>query len=358
MGGFSILMVLSVLTGCSFSTWHTYTNPGPSYQMQYPPNSYIESAPATGINIEIPVNTSGTNLVEKFMYSNVQEGGPICENPFVATKIPVAGFSTPVNMTINGLNWVMENGQGTSPDGTVNWDVTVYSTVRSGVCVSLTFEMDYTAPLYTTLPSFSPLESLVFFQIVTTFHWIRFIRQGVVPGAIPTLAIPTPTLAPGEIPSLVPSEVPSLVPGEIPSLVPSDTPASSALNFTPGVSPLEFNYYHQTKVLACIVKNPQVDISVTVSDPAVVHGMVLFFRLKNKADGAETAWNAGVNMNPQGNGVFDRSLSANQIPNLSAISASGGSAWLEYQFAATDALGGTIGRSPVYSNVALTPCGG
>jgi hypothetical protein len=88
----------------------------------------------------------------------------------------------------------------------------------------------------------------------------------------------------------------------------------------------------------------------------VVHGMALFFRLKNKAPGAETSWNEGLNMDMQGNGMFDKRLSADQIPNLAAISNGGASAWLEYQFVATDLQGGTIGRSQVYSNVSLTPC--
>jgi len=63
-----------------------------------------------------------------------------------------------------------------------------------------------------------------------------------------------------------------------------------------------------------------------------------------------------VLMNFKGNGIYDLSVIWNQIPNLSAISKTGDSAWFEYQFAATDAQNHVLGRSVVYSDVSLTPC--
>ena len=140
-----------------------------------------------------------------------------------------------------------------------------------------------------------------------------------------------------------------------PELTP--TPTTSPLIFAPQVAPLELNYQILTKDRVCLLKNPQVDISVMVSDPSIVQGVLLFLRLKNKTDGEETAWNNGLAMESLGNGNFDKSLSATQVPNLSSISSGGASAWLEYQFVATDSQGNAIGHSPVYSNVSLVPCG-
>jgi hypothetical protein len=151
----------------------------------------------------------------------------------------------------------------------------------------------------------------------------------------------------GASPTLVPTPVPSFTP----SPVPSDTPTVVfGLAFTPKVTPPVFPYLRNC--------NPglQLDFSVAVSDPSMVHSVVLFLRLKNQSTGAETPWNQGLVMTPQGNGMYETKLSLDQIPNLSDISRLNGKAWLEYQFAATAGQGDVIGRSPVYNDVTLTPC--
>lgn len=196
------------------------------------------------------------------------------------------------------------------------------------------------------LPAFNrTVETAVFLEILDTFKWLSLKVATQLPpphGVQPALINSTATL----VPTFTPSETPTLRVGE--------TPSPSPITFTPGVSPMEFNY--KATLRACLTYNPQVNISVAVSNPSVAHGVILFFRLKNKTTGEETPWNAGLNMNPQGNGSYETNLTANQIPNLATISAGGVSAWLEYQFAATDTLVATIGRSSVYSDVSLTPC--
>lgn len=351
LGGFSILIVFTILAGCTFSGWSTYTSTAYGFQLQYPPGGSIDAgATDTSIRIQLPI-TAGTNLAEKYLNIDVQEGASTCESPLAAGYAP--GFLTPVSLTINGLTWSRENSGEGAAGSLYEW--TAYSTVSGSVCVTLSFVLHSHNPgMYAyPPPTFNEsAESQVFVLIVDTFKWLSGVAITPTPNAA-LRVLPKPQLF---VPTLTLTKTPSLVPSDTATLRP-DTPTPSPITFAPQVSPLVLNYNYQLNVRACIVKNPQVDISVMVSGPSA-HGVVLFFRLKNKANGAETPWNAGVNMNPQGNGMFDKSLAANQIPNLSAISGGGGSGWLEYQFAATDSLGGTIGRSPVYSNVSLTPCGG
>ncbi|MGD0612382.1 MAG: hypothetical protein ABSB41_12790 [Anaerolineales bacterium] len=351
MAGISILTVLAVLAGCTFSGWPTYSNTAYGFQLQYPPGGSIAAgATDTSVRIQLPI-TSGTNLAEKYLDIDVQVGAPTCESPLAAGYAP--GIITPVSMTINGLPWVKENASEGAAGSLFDW--TAYSTVSGKVCVILTFVLHSHNPemFATPPPTFDyPAESGVFILIVDTFKWLGgSATTPTLGGAVRVL--PNPPIL---ISTLAPSETHTPVPSLTPTLRPSEVPTSSLIIFHPRVLPLVFNYQIQTNLRACLLKNPQVDISVVVSNPSVVHGVVLFFRLKNKTNGEETSWNAGVNMNPQGNGSYDKSLSADQIPNLSAISTGGGSAWLEYQFTATDLQGIIIGRSQVYADVSLVPC--
>jgi len=150
---------------------------------------------------------------------------------------------------------------------------------------------------------------------------------------------PTPT----PVPTLVPSITPTLVPSFTPTVVPG-------LAFNPKVTPNVYPYMRNC--------NPglPLDFSVTLSNPTGVGGVVLFLRWKNQSTGAEIPWNEGLSMNPQGHGMYHTALTLLQIPGLSDLTRSGAKAWLEYQFVATGAQGNPLGRSPVYSDVTLTPC--
>jgi len=348
-GRFTVLIALSVLTACTFPGWPTYTSTAYSFQLQYPPGGSIApGATDTSIRIQLPIS-AGTNLAEKYLDIDVHDGAATCESPLASGYAP--GVITPVSMTINGLTWVKENASEGAAGSHIDW--TAYSTVRGSVCVALTFVLHSHNPgMYATPPpTFNrDAESAVFVEIVNTFQWLS---GGPTPpppphpDVAPALIASTATL----VPTLSPSDTPTSLP---PTPTPTNTPTSSPLTFTPRVSPSEFNY--KTNLEACRINIPKVDISVAVSSPSLVHSVVLFFLLKNKANGAETPWNEGLAMNPKGNGVFDRTVSANQVPHLPVISTGGASAWFEYQFVATNLHGSTIGRSQVYSDVSLTPC--
>jgi hypothetical protein len=341
---FCLLTVFSLLAACSLPTWSTYTNTAYGFRLQYPSGGSITSgATDTAIRIQLPI-ASGTNLSEKYLDIDVQNGVATCQSPLAAGYAP--GYLTPVSMTISGLSWVKENAGEGAAGSTFDW--TAYSTVSGSVCVSLSFVLHSHNPaIYATPPpTFDlPGESAVFILIVDTFQWLN--GSATTPTGVHVYSALNPTVLP------VFTLTPSLEPVQSPTSTPSLTPASP-LYFNPQVKPLEFNY--KPPQWDCRTDISQVDISLGVMGSSEVHGVLLFFRLKNKSTGAETAWNDGLIMTALGNGQFDKVLSAGQIPDLAAISSTGASAWLEIQFVATNLAGGAIGRSPVYANVSLTPC--
>ena len=167
------------------------------------------------------------------------------------------------------------------------------------------------------------------------FAWYQFTG-----GPTPTPTAVGPTFTPTAVgPTFTPTAV-----------GPTFTPTAVGMSFVPKVTPLNFPY-----IRSC---NPtgQIDFSVMVSGPGGIRGLLLFLRLKNDATGAETPWNEGFSMDSQGNGNFHKALMLSQIPGLANLGRSSGKFWLEYQFVATGAGGGSLGRSPVYSDVSMPAC--
>ncbi len=349
---FSALIGIAMLAACSFPSWLTYTNHAYSFKLQYPPAGSIDpGATDTAIRIELPF-TPGTNLVEKYVNINVQTSVSTCESPNAAGYAP--GTLTPTTLVINGLTWVKESaGEGAAGS---RYDWTAYSTVNGIVCVSLTFILHSHPPeLYPTPPpAFNQSAELaIFILVVATFRWLRGGATTPTPGlALLPLSLPV-TFTPPPTDTSVPTAVDTSTPQPTTAFAATSTltPTPVSLAFIPKADPQRFNYLRDCKPV-----NPQVDISATVSGSPNLDSVMLFFRLKNKATNAETPWNTGVVMNNKGNGMYDFILMWNQIPNLSAISQTGASAWLEYQFVATDSQNNVLGRSPVYSDVSLTPC--
>jgi hypothetical protein len=94
-------------------------------------------------------------------------------------------------------------------------------------------------------------------------------------------------------------------------------------------------------------------LQIGLSQPNQVSSVVLFFHLENKAGGGSTSWNNGVAMQPLGSGQFSYDLASNAIPAFNSYP----EAWLVYQFAATEAGGQVLLRSPEFKDVTLSMCG-
>jgi hypothetical protein len=223
--------------------WLTYINHAYGFELQYPPGAggIVPGATDTSIRIQLPI-TPGTNLVEKYLDIDVQVGNSTCQSPEAAGYAP--GYLTPVNLVINGLNWVRESsGEGAA--GSM-YDWTAYSTTSGNVCVSLTFVLHSHNPqvfYYNVPPTYNSTgESAVFGSIVSTFQWLS--GSAVTPTATPSMApvfYSIPTLVLTHLPTLVltyvsilststPTPVryrpPTLVPTRIRIILATATPTS------------------------------------------------------------------------------------------------------------------------------------
>jgi hypothetical protein len=156
----------------------------------------------------------------------------------------------------------------------------------------------------------------------------------------------TPTLASSFTPTSVDTFTPTPVISFTPTLVSSftPTPAISILTFKPNVSTSQIFYG------GCGVN--QVTLQAFVSDTDLARNVTVFVNLKDQQSGATTGWDGGEPMSPAGNGWFQRTVGATSIPNYNSFTKS----WIMYQFVATGNNGSVVGRSPVYSDVALSGC--
>ncbi|HEX7555995.1 MAG TPA: Ig-like domain-containing protein [Leptolinea sp.] len=157
----------------------------------------------------------------------------------------------------------------------------------------------------------------------------------------------TPTLVSSFTPTLVDTFTPTAVISFTPTLVSSFTPSpppSTKLTFKANVSATQIYYG------SCGPNS--LTIQAYASDTNLVRGITLFINLKDQQSGASIGWDGGESMNPAGNGWFQRTFSATSIPNYNSYT----NAWILYQFVATGSDGSIVGRSPVYSDVALSGC--
>lgn len=157
--------------------------------------------------------------------------------------------------------------------------------------------------------------------------------------------------------SFTPTPVVSFTPTLIPSFTPTPVPAELA--FTPELSASEFFYG------SC--GSSQVTIQVHATGPNL-GGVLLFLNLQDQSSGEATGWDGGNPMTPLGDGSFTRTVNSSSLAGAESMS----QAWLLYQFIAVAGVPGmpgdsggplftesgqVIGRSPVYSDIALTSCG-
>ncbi len=132
-------------------------------------------------------------------------------------------------------------------------------------------------------------------------------------------------------------------------LVPSDTPtpaeaAKGEMFFKANRSTNQFYYG------SCGTNS--VTIQAYVSDTSKAKDVLLFVNLQDRQGGGSTGWDGGESMKSAGNGWFQRTVTSTSIEKYNAYTSS----LLLYQFVVTGADGKTIGKSQVYSDIALSAC--
>jgi hypothetical protein len=151
----------------AFSNWLLYTNSTAGFQLKYPPGGQLE-APLSRIWLPI---APGTNLVEKYLDISVIDNPSTCKTTMSGGN-PSA--TPPYQMTINGIVFLVENGQDAGMSQYHDW--VAYSTQKGTTCVSLGFVLHSTnTGVFTTPPPVfdRTAESAVFGNIVSTFGWLN-----------------------------------------------------------------------------------------------------------------------------------------------------------------------------------------
>ena len=165
-----------------------------------------------------------------------------------------------------------------------------------------------------------------------------------VAGASPTpvaTEVPSATLAPTSTLGATVTQHPTIT--LTPTATITSTTGPVSLAFVPQVSDYQFYYG------SCTPNQVTIQVNATGGN---IYSVVLFLKLQDQASGSMTGWDAGTSMTPSGNGWFTRTISASSISGAGDFS----TAWLLYQFVATDSSGKVIGRSQTYSDIALSAC--
>ena len=146
------------------ATASTYENSTYGFSFELPPGSTIVSQSDSGGRVDLPF-TEGTNLVEKFIDVNVEEGQTTCKSPATGS------VDSSENVTLNGVDFLEETGSDSASGETYDW--TGYSTTNGNACISLTFVLHSSdATNYATPPTpfDQSAESAVFPTIMSSFQ--------------------------------------------------------------------------------------------------------------------------------------------------------------------------------------------
>ncbi len=155
----------------------------------------------------------------------------------------------------------------------------------------------------------------------------------ITPSSLIIPPISTPTAPP---PTPTPAETPTSTPTPI-----------SALSFGQPSASLDHFYYGKGSCSPTTLT-----LRISFSDPGRLANMLLFFHLEDKAGGGSTPWSDGVNMTAAGQGAYEHTLEASDIPGYASYS----EAIFLYQFVALGPGGSVLLRSEVFRNVTLFKC--
>jgi hypothetical protein len=99
--------------------------------------------------VSLPLVTSGTNLLSKYIHIDVREGANPCASPAVANP-----EGSPQDVTINNVQFQKQHGQWAGASNRYDW--VAFSTISNNACISLAFVLHWVNPgVYTPpLPAF------------------------------------------------------------------------------------------------------------------------------------------------------------------------------------------------------------
>lgn len=148
---------------------NAYQNTKYNFKFNLPSGATIVSQSDNVGNVNLPLVTPGTNLVEKYIQISVVEGASTC------TASGVGGGGPPENVTINNIQFTKQTGQEGAAGTLYDW--TAYSTkTSSNACISLVFILrsknlaNYPTP---PQPFDKAKESEVIGTIMSTFNKIN-----------------------------------------------------------------------------------------------------------------------------------------------------------------------------------------
>lgn len=184
----------------------------------------------------------------------------------------------------------------------------------------------------------------------------KYVTSTLTPSITPTLPTPTFTSTPTFIysgPTPTPSGTPQPT-GTVGLLVTNEPTASFVLQPT-SESPVFDNIMISGNQLtwgtSCQANS--IKVSAHIASGYSVSQVTLFTRLKDQSSDTTTDWNNGAVMDESGNGIFTYELSASVIKFYKDFT----TAWVQYQFVATDAKNQTVGRTQLYlNNIAIAEC--
>ncbi|HTX80519.1 MAG TPA: hypothetical protein VMC62_12665 [Longilinea sp.] len=135
----------------------------------------------------------------------------------------------------------------------------------------------------------------------------------------------------------------------------STVTATPTITVTPTISEgLVFNNETSPKQVYLGGCSPnQIIFAVTVNQPVQVYDVVVFTRLQDVNSGKLTGWDEGTAMAVEGNGAFRLIMNTKGITGANENT----TAYLLYQFVATDTHGQVIGRSQTFEDATLSQCG-
>ena len=155
------------------SGWQVFDDGRYGFKFSYPPSAQLTRTDAGRARVDLPF-APGTNLAEKFLdvAAGAIEPGGGCSSPLAEGRDPAVIRAETVR--INGLPFLRETFGGVAT-GNIYDDMS-YSTVRDGVCVSLSFVLHSGSlgAYPTPPPEFdAAAESAVFLQIASSFLWLQ-----------------------------------------------------------------------------------------------------------------------------------------------------------------------------------------
>jgi hypothetical protein len=172
---------------------------------------------------------------------------------------------------------------------------------------------------------------LVFFLVISTSACdlqALVSESGLSPAQTPTLAS---TLTATATLTAVP------LPSETPTVPPTETPTIAGVTFLSATVSSDHIYWS-----AC--KPDSVTFEAVISNPDQVFDVEIFIRLEDQITGEKTNWDTITSLAYEGDGRFTYTIKAREIPGYTRYQ----SAWVQYQFVATDKQKKSIARTKVF----------